>query len=274
MKVALCLYGQPRTYGFCAPSLHEQIISKYNPDIFLCSDDKENELRNTYHPTAMEIHSPQQIITAIGERMNRYGQTVPNPGPYKEYPVHPPRDLCYIYLIWRCREMLRNYEAKHGNYDVVIGTRFDAKFLSIQPIENVKPHTLYFPETDALGGKIENGIHWGMGYAGHLFWGDSPTVCHLLNSYNWSDDYYKATGLWGGEGMSKYFCDAMKINVEFFKVTFMLIRGTNEEPREGMPPWNLLSEKCHPEYMYPRYVPAPKSIEQPTIQPRSTPWGW
>jgi hypothetical protein len=206
-------------------------------------------MRDTYSPVAISVISPEEELKLIGERAHRYGESVPNPGPYKDYPVIPVRDLSFLHKSWRCREMLRDYEAKHGNYDIVVVTRFDAKFLSIQPIEKPKKNTFYIPNIDAFGKKAVNGIHWGMGYCAHIWWGDSFTTNFMLNAYNWSDDYYKETGKWGGEGMTKWICDKMKIRVEYTNVTFMLIRGSSEAPLEGLPPWSLLSEKVHPEYL-------------------------
>ena len=264
MRMALCLFGQPRTAAFCADSLYTELISVYHPDIFLSTDSQEALMRSLYHPISMEIASEEEETQIIGERMSRYGKSVPNPGPYKEYPIYPSRDLSFLYKNWRCREMLRNHEAKFGDYDVIVGTRFDAKFLKIQPITLPNKNTLYIPRIDAFGKEAVNGIHWGMGYCAHIWWADSITGCFLLNCFNWSDDYYKETKKWGGEGMMKYICDKNKIDVQYTDVTFMLIRGTNERPMEGLPPWSPLSKTCHPEYL-------PKDWGKRVVQDKKTP---
>jgi hypothetical protein len=250
MKMALCIYGQPRTFLFCAPSLRKHLIEKYHPDIFIATDTQGDLVRETYHPLAIEITSWEEEKKIIGQRWYRYGESVPNPGPYKDYPIIPFRDLSFLYKSWRCREMLRDHEAKHGNYDIVVSTRPDAKFLNIQPIKKPKKNTFYIPRIDAFGKKADrHGIHWGMGLCTHIWWADSITACFMLNSYNWSDDYYKETGNWCGEAMTKHICDKMKINVEYTDVKFMLIRGSSENPLEGLPPWLPLSTKVHPEYL-------------------------
>jgi hypothetical protein len=249
MKMALCLYGQPRTFEFCEKSLHRHLIDVYSPDIFLATDNQEQQMREIYDPVAISVLSPEEELKQIGERAHRYGESVPNPGPYKDYPIIPVRDLSFLHKSFRCREMMRDYEAEHGNYDIVVTTRFDAKFLKIQPITKPNKNTYYIPRIDAFGKEAINGIHWGMGYCGHIWWADSITANFMLNAYNWSDDYFKDTGKWGGEGMTKYICDKMKINVAYTEVTFMLIRGTNELPLEGLPPWLPLSENTHPEYL-------------------------
>ena len=249
MKMALCLVGQQRTFEFCAPSLLKHLIEKYSADVFLCTDGDGGKMQRTYNPVSMEIYSPEEQIAKIGERIHRYGESVPNPGPYKDYPIHPAGDLMFLFKMWRCREMMRDYEEKHGEYDIVTVTRFDAKFLKIQSIKKPKKNTFYIPRIDAFGKEAVNGIHWGMGYCTHIWWADSVTASTILDSYNWSDEIYKETKLWSGEAMTKYFCDKMKINVEYTEVDFMLIRGTSQEPREGLPPWDFLSKKCHPEYL-------------------------
>jgi hypothetical protein len=89
-----------------------------------------------------------------------------------------------------------------------------------------------------------------------------------MNGFNWTDDVYKETKLWEGENLTQVFCEWMKYKVEYTDVKFMLIRGDSEHPREGLPPWNLLSDRCRPEYQYPKYDP---SEMPPTPQ---KPWGW
>jgi hypothetical protein len=220
-------------------------------------------MKETYHPVAMEVISQEEQRARIGERIHRYGDEVPNPGPYKDYPIHPAGDLQFLYKMWRCREMMRDYEEKHGEYDVVVVTRFDAKFLNIQPIEKPKPNTFYIPLVDAFGKKAENGIHWGMGYATHIWWADANTASTILDSYNWSDEIFKETHQWCGESMTKYFCDKMGIKVEYTDVEFMLIRGTSREPREGLPPWNFLSKTCHAEYLTQEWEKVVHTIEPP-----------
>lgn len=248
--MAFCIYGQPRTWSFCFPSLKKHLLDVYHPDVFLCTDGEQEQMEKAYHPTAMEAISPEEQIKIIGKRFEWYGDTLPNPGPYKDHPLKPKGDLLFLYKGWRCREMLRDYEQKHGAYDIVVSTRFDAKFLKIQPIKKPNKNTFYIPRVDAFGKSADNnGIFWGMGLCTHIWWADSPTACFMLNSYNWSDDYYKETGNWCGEAMTQYICAKMKIDVQYTDVTFMLIRGSSERPLEGLPPWLPLSEKVHPEYM-------------------------
>ena len=247
--MALCLYGQQRTEEFCAPSLNRHLISRYCPDVFICSEGNPDTLRENYQPVAMEIYSPEEKIRAIGGRFDRYGETWPNPGPFKEHPIKPKADLLYLYQGWRCREMLRDREEKYGSYDIIVSSRFDIKYLKIQPIKKPKKNTFYVPRVDAFGQEAVNGIHWGMGLSTHTWWADSITGNFMLNSYNWFDDCFKEIKNWCGQAMTKYMCDKMKIKVEYTDVTCMLIRGTNERPLEGLPPWLPLSEKIHPEYL-------------------------
>jgi hypothetical protein len=263
MRIALCLFGQPRTYRFCSPSLHKHIIDKYNPKIFICSDGDEKGLREVYNPTTIETISWDEQYRRIGDRIYRYGETFPTPNRYyPQYPYHPANDLLPLFKMQCCREMVRNYEEKYGEFDVIIYTRFDAKFLSVQPIENIKKNTFYIPRVDAFGKAADpDGTFWEIGYCSHIWWADSETASKISSAFYWIDDVYRETRRWCGEAMIKYYCDKMKINVKHVNVDFMLIRGTSQEPREALPPWDLLSKSCHPEYL-------PKSWEK--ISPLSS----
>jgi hypothetical protein len=271
MKTALCLYGQPRTLEFCAPSIQKHLIDKFNADVFCCSDSQGDRIEQTYHPKGIEIHSGDEIKAAIGNRISRYGESVPNPGPYKEYPIYPPIDLMFMYQVWRTGQLLRDYEVKNGKYDFVMGSRFDAKYLKV-PTINPKENTFCIPRIDAQGGILENGIHWNIGYSSHFWCAPAEIGYQMLDAYHWTDQCFRETGQWAGEAMLKHYCDKNNIKVKFIEVDFMLIRGSNQQPRSALPPWSLLSETNHPEYL-PKEWEKEKAV-QFVEPPHATGFNW
>jgi hypothetical protein len=244
MKTALCLYGQPRTYEFCAPSIKEWLIEPYNSDVFVCTDSKGDELEKLYHPREMELITQPEIQEAIEERAKKMPKSVPNPGVYKQYPIYPKVDLSFMYLVHRCNKMVKKHK-----YDVIIGTRPDVKFLYVQPIEPMK-NTFFIPRIDAHGGSIDkDGLHWKMGYSTHVWYAEYNIAVQILDSFNWTEWVYEKSGVWAGESMVKYFCEYKNIHVKPFDVSCMLIRGTSKNPCSCLPPWTPLSKTNHPEYL-------------------------
>lgn len=249
LKMAFCVFGQPRTMEFCFPSIKKNILDVYNPDVFICSNEQENKMRELYNPVAIEIRSQESEEIVMGEHKYRYGITQPCPNQPK-YPKYPANDLSGMYKAWRCGKLLAEHEKVHGEYDVVVTTRFDNKFLYIQPITKPNKHSLYIPLIDANQGKADaNGIHWKTGYAAHFWYGTSAIARIMFDTYNWTDDYWKASGIWNGEMALKWKCDEEKIKVNYINVTSMLIRGTNAVPCSAGEVWHPLSDTNYPEYM-------------------------
>lgn len=259
MKAALCIFGQPRTFEYCFPSIKKHIIDPYKTDVFLTSCCQDIKLKEMYKPVAMEITSPTAELDLIGERRYKYGAQVPFPE-FPQYPIRPPEDLSFMLKMLKCVELLKKHENEHGKYDVVISTRFDAKFLKIQPIIIPEQNTLYIPRIDACQNECdENGLQGGVGYASHLLWGTSDLMKSVLSAYIWSDECYNEIHRWCGEMMLKWFCDNRKIKVEHVDVTFMLIRGDNKHPRSheagnGYP----LSSTNYPQYYFNEETPEEK----------------
>jgi hypothetical protein len=244
MKVALCIFGQPRTFSFCFPSVKKHILEPYSPDVFIASDSQGDRINALYNPVAVEIHSQDEEWQLIGERKNKYGTLVPFPE-FPQYPISPPHDLSFMYKGWRCGELLKEYEATHGCYDVVIVTRFDTKFLYVQPITMPEENCLYLPTIDACHTVPDERF-----YASHLYWGSSAIGKLMLNAYNWSDQCYNEIHRWCGEMMLKWACDRNNIKVQHTNVNFMLIRGDSEHPRSFEAGWGYpLSATNYPEYL-------------------------
>ena len=248
MKIAFCLFGEPRTMEFCYPSMKKHILDVYNPDVFICSNEQESKMRELYNPVSIEIRSTESEEVVMGEHRIRYGKVFPCPNQPK-YPKYPHHDLSGMYKAWRCGELLKLHEKEHGKYDIVMTTRFDNKFLYIQPITKPEKHSLYIPLIDANQGKAdENGIYWKTGYAAHFWYGTSDIARIMFDTYNWTDDYFKASGIWNGEMALKWKCDTEKIKIHHIDVKFMLIRGTNALPCAAGAEWYPLSDTYYPEY--------------------------
>lgn len=250
LRMALCMYGQPRTMEFCYPSQKKHILDVYHPDVFICSSADETRMRQLYNPVAIEVHSPAAEENLMGEHRLRYGLVQHNDTPYPKFPN---QDLSVMWKAWRCGEMIREYEKEHGEYDILSATRFDTKYLSIEPIEDKpKENALYIPRVDANQGEADvRGVFWGTGYSTHFWYANSRIGHMLFDLYNWSDDHFKATGEWNTEKALKWKCEQDGIRIHYIEVRFMLIRGTNSHPLSaGAPGFQLpLSPTNYPEYI-------------------------
>ena len=184
-KVALLIAGQPRTMEFCYPSQKQHILDVYYPDVFICSDDKEQRMRELYNPVGIDIHDQVYIDEQIVIKRSKF---IP---PGQE--VMPHKDLSIAWKVWRVNEMKQGYEKEHGFvYDVVLLTRFDVKFASIQTIEIPKPDTLYVP---TIGGywatpPDEPGIHW-HGFSTHMCWMSSSISDRLAPMFFEGTNIYR-----------------------------------------------------------------------------------
>ncbi len=244
MKSALLLSGQPRTFEFCFPSLKEHILDVYHPDIFIVTDatpDQERRLRELYKPVAME-NVDQETINAETARLRAEAG---HPDPVPE------RVLSVAYKHLRCVQLKKDYEATHGSYDVVILSRFDVKFASVQKIGPVEEDVFYLPLVDAypVVSWPVRGLHWG-GYSTHTCWMSSKTCDKLQNIYFAPTDWLELASKvmkWGDnpEHVLKYFCDNNGIRPEFVEIDMMLIRGTSENP---------LGFDHKPIFHYPRFA--------------------
>ena len=160
----------------------------------------------------------------------------------------------------RCIELLKTYELNHKPYDIIIATRFDTKFLYIQPITILEEKTFYVPRVDACQNKCDaNGLHGGVGYGSHLFWGLPGIIKPILDVYNWSDIAYRELHRWCGELMLKWFCEKNQIKVQHIDIKFMLIRNRGANFLDGR--YKPLSATNHPEYL-------PENWKSPEIDNR------
>jgi hypothetical protein len=160
-----------------------------------------------------------------------------------------------MFLVTKCNELIKINEEKHGSYNIIVMVRFDVKFLHIQPIVAPKENVLYLPHIDANQWPVDkNGLYWALGYANHTCWGTPAVMQLVLDTYYWSDEYFKKVGVFCGEMMLKRLCDDRDIKIQYTNVTQMIIRGDKEHPYA----WDRLplSKTHYPQYLDP---PLPKS---------------
>jgi hypothetical protein len=264
LRMALCLFGQPRTMEFCAPSLKKLLLNVYHPDVFICSTEQMNVMKKLYNPVNIKIYSEDEIYNEIRKRKYRQPDVVPIPG-WPQMCINPGRELNYMWQGMKCKEMIADYESKYGIYDVIITTRPDIKFLYIQPITKPIEDCFYVPKIDAHQWEAdENGIHWHLGYSAHMWWSSSKVAQILLDGWNYCDEHTKETGIWNGEVRVKWICDKNNIKEVLTDVTHMIIKGDKDHPRScSLAYGKELSATHYPEYLSP---PLPKSGHIPVPQ--------
>lgn len=269
MKMAVCIYGQHRTAEFCAPSLKKFILDIYHPDVFVCSEWGGDILKRIYNPTGIEIYSEDETLKINANRNYSIGEWYNIIG-WPQYHVNTKQALSSMFKGWRCREMLREYEIKHGDYDVVFVARPDVKFLYIDPITLPKENTLYLPRIDAHQWPADkDGIFWHIGYSSHTWWSSSELAKRFLASYHWCDESFNETGAWNGEIMVKWFCDKYKVNIQQVDVTQMIIKGSKEHPLSCSFEYGKELSATH----YPEYCDPPFPIENKIPVPLPSPGG-
>lgn len=262
LRMAVCIYGQPRNFEFCFPSLKKHLLNVYNPDVFICTDSQKNRIMELYNPVAIKIYTQEEINKEIGPRRYMYGKIIPCPN-WPTFQINPPNEMNLMFLVTKCNELIKSYEETHGSYDVIVMIRFDIKFLYIQPIIIPKENILYLPRIDANQWPVDkNGLYWALGYANHTCWGTPAVIQLILDTYHWSDEYFKKVGVFCGEIMLKRLCDDRDIKIQHTNVTQMIIRGNKEVPYA----WNRLplSKTHYPQYLDP---PLPISGHIPGYEP-------
>jgi hypothetical protein len=240
-KVALLIVGQPRTFEFCFPSLKQNILDVYQPDIFICTDDMQcSKIKELYKPIGLACYNQEDNFDYAYQL--RYG--IPS--------VLAVNDLSVAWKLNRAALLKKEYELVNGFiYDTVIVTRFDVKIKHI-PVIKAKGNTFHVP---TIGGywttpPDKPGIHWG-GYSAHLCWSTSEIIDKISNLYFDNKDYLTLatnSGVqygWTPEYVLKYFCDVNSIDISFEDINMMLIRGTNNNPLS----FDNSPLKNYPEYL-------------------------
>lgn len=140
MKVALCLYGQPRQLYEGYASISEKILTKYNPDVYIHTWDSKIPYQvSPWRPIdPTPLSNPQEIIRLYSPRKIQIEEArVFSPEKYPhlvQATINPfqrqniPNIISQLYS----RQRVRDLFVKEGeSYDLVIATRFDIQIDSL-----------------------------------------------------------------------------------------------------------------------------------------------
>ena len=139
MKIAILLSGHAMEYQSCFPSLKTNILDHFNSDIYIHSykSDCSNEVIDLYNPKKIVLEDENDCIKICTF-------------PYKTFSYIP--NPMNQYHMWRKRKLC--FDLIEEEYDLLIQTRFDCKYLSSLKIEEINPNQYNIPS----GGNYEGGI--------------------------------------------------------------------------------------------------------------------
>lgn len=185
MKVAVCLSGHLRTFDKTHQSVLDQLLNKYNCDVFVST---WTNLGNAfaYHANYKDgadktdpIISQEKIIEMykpISIHMDNADTEPVSNQLKKDYNeirtqnrAHMAQIMCMLYKIWDCNELKKAQEEKGGfKYDVVVRLRFDV-YLKCVNLE-LTGHSVHF-------------IPGHMGVADFVFIGPSQEMDNVCDIY-------------------------------------------------------------------------------------------
>lgn len=141
MKVALCISGQMRSFQECYPSQYENLIQRFDPDVFVhtwseqghsvretpmaksttpTSENLSEVIETLYHPKKKLIEDFEPSYTD-----SLHGVSVPESLKLAE-PISYKGALPMFYKIWACHQLCLDYAEEQGfEYDLVIRLRPD-----------------------------------------------------------------------------------------------------------------------------------------------------
>jgi len=185
MKIAICLSGHLRTFDRTHQSLTEQLLDKYDCDVFVSTwknlgnafayhcaytkgADKEDPIidesivKDIYNPLA--IHMDDAEVEPVSNKLK-----IDYNGRKTQNGAHMAQIMCMLYKIWDCNNLKKEQEEKQGfKYDVVVRLRFDV-FLTRVMLELVGDDTHF--------------IQGHMGVADFMFVGPSQGVDDVCGIY-------------------------------------------------------------------------------------------
>jgi len=165
MKVALCLYGQPRFYNSASyECLKKEIRDKYDTDIFIHTWFKK-DFKFTCAPWSYlgEVVMPDNTVSDIIELYKPKKIVVDEPGSidFSEYdqPItgDPKNDYLtknmpqMFYSIYKSHSLMKEYaEENNIKYDFVIKARLDTVVYNLPDFKEFKEGVIYVPHMDFL----------------------------------------------------------------------------------------------------------------------------
>lgn len=169
LRVALCLYGQPRFYKSQAYfSLKYAIIDRYEADVFFhawwspevvgekvyktaphlggvtlkAKEGVEDDLVDLYKPKAYRVDPPQVFSIDEHLRPSRLEREVWSKSYVPSNALSMYRSIKYV------QELKKDYETEHGfKYDWVIMARYDHFLPEFVPLEKLPRSYMYVPDT-------------------------------------------------------------------------------------------------------------------------------
>ena len=173
MKVAVCLFGQPRNAVASYSYIYNNIILPNNADVFihmhydpdnLCIEKSharecrlepglDRRLIDLYHPVKYLVEPPRHFhnkhIILDEKRLQRsFDMNSDKPWTKEEHSDHTLRQITSMfYSIYKSNELKELYALENGiTYDYVIRLRFDLKVHEPIICANYEPHKLYYIE--------------------------------------------------------------------------------------------------------------------------------
>lgn len=142
MKLAVCISGIPKNREVCAESIRENLIKRFDCDVFLASweSDTSNELEKNFLVTSSAIETFTEEHKAIFNSWNF---------PHRMLEQHktPQNALAMWYQIAKSNSLRKEHERKTGvKYDACLRIRPDIKLNSIPVFpETIKQNELHIP---------------------------------------------------------------------------------------------------------------------------------
>ena len=177
MKIALCFYGQPRNFLVSYPQIKENILDKYDTDIFFhCWCDETlskqiydvspwrfpntkmnfqvdiEDLKKKYNPVSFTIEAPRIFDNDFNWKrrlsnidMRHYNRIM---NEIKSFP----NATSQLYSRKSVMELFQNYKNDHSmKYDFVIGMRFDFNLIQFPNLNELDKNYMFFTTKHEAG---------------------------------------------------------------------------------------------------------------------------
>jgi len=190
LKVAVCIAGQPRSYAAGFEYLKRNLLDKWNCKVFIHTWKNgiysEEDVIDLYNPY-LEGYRSEMIIASMKELNDRYTNT-------PDAVNFPPANAALSYYsIFQSCMLKRDYELKHGAFDIVVKTRFDYALNRELPLESIDRNKVHIPNCRMVPTKDFGNDQFAFG--------SSWVMDRYMSTYLFMDDYYKLGVQMNGEEM-------------------------------------------------------------------------
>lgn len=200
MRVALCFSGQPRSVEIVYPTIYENIIKPYNPDVYIHSwiDDSikgkkpiaagghvaSNNIPHNIEDIILKLYKPKDYIFEPQIEFSEH-----NYNDRKMPSIRPKYSISQRYSVMKSIEL-----ASSGNYDAIIRMRFDWKIHTKIDITTLPLDQLTAPN-DALHMIYLRSGHPLQGVNDQFAVGSAGVMQAYSEMYNHIDTLYNTHGL-------------------------------------------------------------------------------